>query len=84
MVSKPEDYFYGSVQAYYDRPEKLVGLTDVGFILGIFDEERSEAMHRFHEHMKTEVTDNCLDDEFKQKKTDSEVKGALNLTPLPG
>jgi REP element-mobilizing transposase RayT len=48
MVSKPEDYFYSSVQAYYGRPEKLVGLTDVGFILGIFDKERSEAMLRFH------------------------------------
>jgi len=79
MVSKPEDYCWSSIQAYYGRPENPTGLTDVGFILGIFTEERSDAMHRFREHMRKEVHDTCLDYEVRGKKTDSEVKAEIEV-----
>lgn len=77
MVSKPEDYCWSSIQAYYGRLENPIGLTDVGLILGMFAEERSEAMHRFHKHMKMEIPDTCLDEGSKRKKTDSEVKADI-------
>ena len=57
IVSKPEDYCWSSIQAYYGRPEKLIGLTDVDFILGIFAEEQTEAIPRFHEYIKIETRD---------------------------
>ena len=77
MVSKPEDYCWSSIQAYYGWPEKLVGLTDVDFILGIFAEQRTEAIRRFHEHMKIKNQDTCLDAEIKQRKTDGELKAEI-------
>ncbi|MDF9408837.1 MAG: Transposase IS200 like protein [Pelotomaculum sp. PtaB.Bin013] len=77
MVRKPEDYCWSSIQAYYGRHENPICLTDVGFILGIFAEERAEAIRRFREHMKIEAQETCLDDKIKQRKTDSEVKAEI-------
>ncbi|HBQ28462.1 transposase [Peptococcaceae bacterium SCADC1_2_3] len=77
MVSKPEEYCWSSIQAYYGRPENPIGLTDDGFVLGIFAEERTEAIHRFHEYMKMEIQDTCLGDGIKQRKPDGELKAEI-------
>jgi len=86
IVGRPEDYRWSSIQAYYSRPEESIGLTDVGFILGILAKERTEAIYRFREHMKIKNQDICIEEEIKQRKTDSEAKAGiealLNGDPL--
>jgi regulator of extracellular matrix RemA (YlzA/DUF370 family) len=52
LIKSSEDYCWSDIQAYYGRPEKPVGLTDIDFILGIFAEEQTETIRRFHEHIK--------------------------------
>lgn len=74
VVSKPEDYRWSSIHAYYGEYEYISGLTNAGFILDILAGVRTEAIRRFHAHMKKETNDICLDDERKPRKTDEEMR----------
>lgn len=79
MVSKPEDYPWSSIGAYYGRQEYPQGLTDIGFVLGIFAQERSKAKNMFRQYMNTDIAETCLDDEIRKRKTDSELKEEIEV-----
>lgn len=85
VANKPEDYRWSSIHAYYGENEYLNGLTNAGYILGIFSEVRPKAIRRFHEHMGKEANDTCLDDERKLRKTDEEMRTEIeaNMNGIP-
>ncbi|HWQ77074.1 MAG TPA: transposase [Syntrophomonas sp.] len=77
IIQEAEDYRWSSIHAYYGGNEYPVGLTETEFILGIIDENKTEAIKKFEEYMKQENEDNCLDDQIRLRKTDSEVKAEI-------
>jgi REP element-mobilizing transposase RayT len=77
ITSKPEDYRWSSIRAYYSSHEYPTGLTDTGFILEIFAKDRAEAIYRFREHMQVEMHGACLEDEIRKRKTDGEIKAEI-------
>jgi len=77
MVRASEDYRWSSIHTYYGDRDYPAGLTDSGFILGMMDENRTEAIKEFKEFMQQENEDQCLDDQTKMRKTDGEVKAEI-------
>ncbi len=77
MVITAENYRWSSIQAYYEGREYPDGLTEPEFILGIFHKKRTEAIKGFREFMQQKNQDQCLDDQIKLQKTDSEVKAEI-------
>ncbi len=76
LEREAEAYRWSSIHAYTgNKPAK--GLIETEFILGIFHENRVEAIVAFQEFMKQNNEDACLDDVIKQNKTDEEVKDEI-------
>ncbi|MDD3364248.1 MAG: transposase [Syntrophomonas sp.] len=86
MVEEPEEFRWSSCRVYYGEKEYPVGLTDTGFILGLFANNELEAVKKFKQHMKAEHQDTCLDDNIKLRLSDiklvSEIKTILNGEPV--
>ena len=86
IVKEAEDYRWSSIHAYYGGREYPVGITEAEFILGMINENKTEAFKEFKEFMKQENDDNCLDDQIKLRKTDGElrveIEAMLNGEPL--
>lgn len=78
MVSKPENYRWSSIKAYYGGHNYPAGLTNTGLVLGIFAQERAAAVRRFREFMNMETQDTCLEDYINRRKTDEEVKAEID------
>ncbi|MDD3879994.1 MAG: transposase [Syntrophomonas sp.] len=77
MVITAENYYWSSIHAYYGGSEYPDGLTEPEFILGIMHEKRVEAVKRFREFMQQENEDQCLDEQVKLQKCDSELKAEI-------
>ena len=88
LAQKPEDYRWSSCRVYYGQKEFPEGLTDTGFILGLFADNKLEAATRFKRHMEAEEQDTCLDnnDDNKGRLGDlelaAEIKTILNGEPI--
>jgi REP element-mobilizing transposase RayT len=86
LAQEPEDYRWSSCRVYYGQKEYSEGLTDTGFILGLFDNNKLEAVTRFKQHMQAEHPDTCLDDTVKLRLSDmelaTEIKAILNGEPI--
>jgi REP element-mobilizing transposase RayT len=86
MAKEPEEYRWSSCRLYYGQKEYPVGLTDTGFILGLFANNEIEAVKRFEQHMKLEHQDICLDDNIKLRLSDiklaAEIGAILNGEPV--
>lgn len=74
LAAAAEDYPWSSIHAYYGGREYLPGLTEPSFILGMIHQNRSDAVKEFKEFMLQANDDQCLDDQFKPRKSDVEVK----------
>jgi len=74
MAQKPEEYRWSSIHAYYGNREYPYGLTEPGFILGVINQDKEKAIKAFKEFIQQENDDKCLEDEFRRRKTDSEIK----------
>lgn len=74
MVQEPEEYRWSSIHAYYGTKEFPYELSEPTLALDVINQDRDRAIKAFREFMQQENQDNCLEDEVKQRKTDSEVK----------
>jgi putative transposase len=79
LVREPEAYRWSSIHAYTSGKDHPKGLTEIEFILGMFNSSRIKAIQAFREYMKQENEDICLDEEVKHKKTDEEVKAEIEV-----
>jgi len=77
LAPEPEDYRWSSCREYYGHTGHPRGLTDTRFILGLFADNKLEAVKGLKQHMKEGKRDTCLDDDIKARLSDLELAAAI-------
>jgi hypothetical protein len=66
-----QDYQWSSYNEYIKKPT----ITDTGFVLQLFSDNRESAIVLFNEHTSEKNDDKCLDNYEKIRLSDHEVRG---------
>lgn len=82
-VKKVADWKWSSCREYYGYEVYPVGLLDSTLILGMFSENRENAIKKFVEFNEAECEIECLDDNWKERLTDEDAKAEIaEIIPL--
>ena len=86
IVKKAKAYHWSSCQAYYSGKDYLPGLTNRELILGMFSENKHQAVIAFQQFTESETQDKCLEDLEASALSDSQarevIEKALNKRPV--
>ncbi|HHY64551.1 MAG TPA: transposase [Clostridiaceae bacterium] len=82
LVKKPEQWQWSSCLGYYGGRVYPLNLLDAEFILGMFSENRNEAIERFRKFNDQENNDICLDENNNEKLKLSDEEARLAITKL--
>lgn len=73
IVDMPENWKWSSCGDYYGRQNCLSGLIETDLILGIFSNDKKDAVKTFINFMDEVSSDKCLELDENKRKTDEEV-----------
>lgn len=86
IVTKSEQYQWSSCRVYYGSKDNLPGLTNTGFILGLFSENTEQAIILMRQFTEIETLDNCMKDIKRSALTDAKarqvIERVLNNKPI--
>lgn len=74
LAKRPSDWQWSSCQAYYGKSAQKQRLLDSDIILGLFSQNKNEAMNKFRKFNEITNDDKCLDDDVTIKLTDEEAR----------
>jgi len=86
MVQKTEEYKWSSSRVYYGEKEYPDRLTEVSFILGLFNNDKEGKIEGFRKFIEEDNDDKCLDDNVSKRISDEkvceEIRNMLNGKPI--
>lgn len=87
IVEKPEDYQWSSCRVYYGYTEYPPGLTQVSLVLGIFSDQKKQAMKNMRAFEAEDNADHCLEDMTPIRLSEDEafklITEKLEGLPIP-